>query len=286
MARHAKKAHHEEEMNESWLLPYSDLMTLLLAVFIVLYAVNRADPMTITELANRFRNLYGSGETIIVGSPTLGGTGGPSGTGVSSAPAESDDLIDIWQYFPLPPPSGEGDSTRQEQMDTFSEALKTYFAQNNLSDEIQISEQPNMLTLTLESDVLFPSGSAQLNAAQREIAKNVAAIIQETQRRGLQMQVQVYGHTDNRPINTPQYPSNWHLSLDRASQFLRAMIEGSDLDPRAFSAVGHGEMDPVATNDTADGQQKNRRVEVRFLFEESAIGNVDGLLRPGEPEEQ
>ena len=165
-------------------------------------------------------------------------------------------------------------------MDSFSEALKTYFAQNNMSDDIQISEQPNMLTLTLESDVLFPSGSAQLNASQREMARNVAAIIQETQRRGLKMQVQVYGHTDNRPINTAQYPSNWHLSLDRASRFLAAMIEGSDLDPRAFSAVGYGEMDPIDTNDTPEGQQRNRRVEVRFLFEESAMDNFDGMLRP------
>ena len=79
------------------------------------------------------------------------------------------------------------------------------------------------------------------------------------------MQVQVYGHTDNVPIHTAQYSSNWTLSLDRAASFLAAMIEGSKLDPRAFSAIGCGELNPIGSNDTEAGRSKNRRVEITII---------------------
>ena len=282
MAKHGKGGHHEEEMGEAWLLPYSDLMTLLLAVFIVLFAVSQVDEEKLAEMAKAFQGLYSGATTIIVGvgpgeTVSIGGAADPN------AP-----IIDIWAQFPqVSGGEGEGDGeTKEEKMENFSEALKTYFAQNNMSNDIHISDQPSMLTLTLASDVLFPLGSARLNDSQREIARDVAAIIYDTQRRGLSLLVEVHGHTDNIPIRTAQYASNWNLSLDRASNFLAAMIDGSELDPRTFSAVGHGEMDPVDTNETAEGRQKNRRVEVQFKFEESAMNDFDGLLRPGGPEEQ
>ena len=281
MAKHAKKAHHEEEMGEAWLLPYSDLMTLLLAVFIVLYAVNKVDdiPPKAAALAESFRNMG-----ILTGEASImGGVGGPAS---NTLPDPDAPLIDIWSQFPQVPSSGDDEVSEQEkQMENFKEALKTYFAQNNMSENFTISDKPSMITLSLASDVLFPLGSAILNDAQKEVARNLAKIIYETQQNGLRFQVQVSGHTDNLPIQTTQYASNWNLSLDRASHFLAAMIDGSQLDPRSFTAVGHGEMDPVDTNDTPEGRQNNRRVEVQFLFEENVIGNFGELLRPGGPEE-
>jgi len=276
MAKHGKKAHHEEEMGEAWLLPYSDLMTLLLAVFIVLYAVSQSDPARIVDIAEAFGMIYGGKPSIMVGDGSVAKSSGTD----ANAP-----LIDIWSEFPQPPKTSEGEAKKQEQMDAFRDALMTYFAQNNMDSNFDISDEPSMLTLTLASDVMFPTGVALLNDSQKEMARSLGSIIYETQQRGVRLMVQVSGHTDNVPIRTTQYSSNWNLSLDRAANFMAAMIDGSQLDPRVFTAVGHGEMDPVDTNDTPEGRQKNRRVEVQFKFEENALGDLDGLLKPGATEQ-
>ena len=272
MAKHGKKAHHEEEMGEAWLLPYSDLMTLLLAVFIVLYAVSQQDTTKMAAISEAFRSIYRGHESIL---PGAGSSTDTSGAIDPNAP-----LIDIWAEFPRPKNNGEGEENfKQDQMDSFRDALMTYFAQNNMDSNFDISDEPSMLTLTLASDVMFPTGVALLNNSQKEMARSLGSIIYETQQRGVRLMVQVSGHTDNVPIRTTQYSSNWNLSLDRAANFMAAMIDGSQLDPRVFTAVGHGEMDPVDTNETDEGRQRNRRVEVQFMFEENAMRTIDGLLR-------
>ena len=269
-----KKAHHEEEMGEAWLLPYSDLMTLLLAVFIVLYAVSQLDAVSIADLADSFRKEFGTGTNFIIGESSTTHAVQETISIDPNAP-----LIDILADFPRRPERGEGE--KHDQLDSFAEALRTYFAQNDMVNEFDISDQPSMLTLVLGSDVLFPLGSARLNDSQKEMAKSLAEIVYETQQQGVMLRIQVSGHTDNIPISTAQYSSNWNLSLDRAANFMAAMIDGSQLDPRVFSAVGHGEMDPVDTNETDEGRQRNRRVEVQFMFEENAMRTIDGLLRTG-----
>jgi len=268
MTKH-KKGAHEEHMSEAWLLPYSDLMTLLLAVFIVLFAVSQTDAARLDEIAQSFRGLFTGQPSVIIG--TQGASGPGTGTsGETSGEASGNQILNVWDAFPQPPYSLDEqdavDYERYEQVEAFAEALRTYFAQNRMEPGIEESERPYEIILSLGSDVMFPSGSAQLNASQTEIAKTVAAVIYEAQRDGLRFRVQVSGHTDNVPIHTAQYTSNWNLSLDRAAQFMAAMINGTNLDPRVFTAVGHGELDPIDTNDTAEGRARNRRVEVSFML--------------------
>lgn len=277
MNKHGKKGEHEEETNEKWLLPYSDLMTLLLAVFIVLYAVSMRDSHKMAEMAQAFRGIF-SGETSVM---EEAGDSGLIDTVTSSNDSDAV-IIDIQNQQPSKTGEG-GEGKNREQLENFKDALKTYLLQNNVTGNIGISDESGILTLTLTlaSDVLFPRGSAKLNDSQREMARRVAELMDDTQQRGLKMQVKILGYTDNMPINTAQYPSNWNLSLDRATNFLAAMLEGSNLDPRVFSVVGCGEMDPVDTNDTTEGQQRNRRVEVQFTCpDDSAIDDIDSLLRP------
>ena len=75
----------------------------------------------------------------------------------------------------------------------------------------------------------------------------------------------VSGHTDNVPIRNSQFDSNWHLSVMRAVNFMKILLENDDLDPRSFSAKGFGEFEPIASNATAEGRMKNRRVEILIL---------------------
>ena len=275
-----KKAHEEEHMSEAWLLPYSDLMTLLLAIFIVLFAVSQTDAARLDEIANSFRGLFSGSSGAIIG--TQGVTGAGTGTaGEVAVDVTTRPIINVWDAFPQPPADADyydtSDAERYEQVESFAEALRSYFAQNFMDADMEASERPYEIILSLGSDVMFPTGSALLNASQVEIARAVATVILEAQLNGFHFTVRVSGHTDNVPIRTAQYPSNWNLSLDRAAQFMAAMINDSELDPRAFVAVGHGELNPIDTNETAEGRQRNRRVEISFMLESAARGMGERL---------
>ena len=93
-------------------------------------------------------------------------------------------------------------------------------------------------------------------------AHRLAELLYDNENPEHPFEVIVAGHTDNVPINTPQYPSNWYLSVQRAVNFLVEMLNGSELDPTHFSSRGYGEYMPVASNDTEEGRQQNRRVEL------------------------
>ncbi len=112
--------------------------------------------------------------------------------------------------------------------------------------------------IRIKERALFPSGSAQLVAESQKIAPVIAGLLATLPER-----VVISGHTDNVPINTAQFPSNWELSSSRALNFMKYIIaQDARLNPRRFSAVGYSEYRPIASNDTDDGRQQNRRVEV------------------------
>jgi chemotaxis protein MotB len=125
--------------------------------------------------------------------------------------------------------------------------------------QIQIQQLREGLQLNLTQDVLFGSGSAELNEAGRSVLKKVAPRLKE-----LTHSIEVQGHTDSIPITgalAARYPSNWELAAARASTVVRYLAERG-VDPRRLSAVSHAEFTPIASNDTAEGRQKNRRIEM------------------------
>lgn len=245
-----KKQHHEEEAGEAWLLPYSDLMTLLLAVFIVLFAVSQQGPKKVESLSNSFEHILGESFFSIPGIGIPGGS--PSTSNGSSGEFKT--------YH------ASEENQKSEQMSNLESSLKDYFTNTQLGETYEITNTGYEVVLALPSDILFPLGSAVLTPSQKNIAKEVSKIIYDTQKEGLPVEIRVSGYTDNLPIHTRQYESNWHLSLARAVSFMSAMREGSDLDQRSFSAIGHGELDPVAENSTEEGRQRNRRVEVSVIY--------------------
>ncbi len=130
--------------------------------------------------------------------------------------------------------------------------------------EIQITEMKNRLTMTMVDEILFPSGSADIGKKGKEVLDKVITILKDVKDR----RIQVEGHTDNVPIVSAlkkRFPTNWELSTARATEVVRYLQEKGGIDPKLLSATGYSEYAPVASNDTEQGRQKNRRIEIVLL---------------------
>ncbi|MEW6041727.1 MAG: OmpA family protein, partial [Elusimicrobiota bacterium] len=120
---------------------------------------------------------------------------------------------------------------------------------------IEITEE--MIKITLPSPVLFDSGKAELKPAAMTALKDIANTIKNMSNRLL-----IEGHTDNKPVHSKKFQSNWELSTARAFSVIRYFIENEKLDPRRLSAVGYGEFRPKDSNETEEGRAVNRRIEI------------------------
>jgi chemotaxis protein MotB len=122
--------------------------------------------------------------------------------------------------------------------------------------EVSIGIRDGRMVVAMPNDVLFDSGRTEIKRAGQAVLKAVASVLKTVPRR-----FQVAGHTDNVPIQTERFPSNWELASARALEVIRFMtVQG--VAPATLSAAGYGEFDPVASNDSEDGRRRNRRIEI------------------------
>jgi len=251
----ARKKHHEEHADESWLIPYADLMTLLLALFIVLFASSSVDAEKYQAIREAFAIEFtgSAGALSDIGSGFLPGIPSPGDNSEDETPSPS----------PSPsPPSEDGIGEPDPELMGLFEALANYVSANDLGNNMALSLSNDGVLITLSSDVWFDSGSAALTPQMQSFAATLSELLVEKQQSRGTLNIIITGHTDNRPISTAAFRSNWHLSVSRAVNFMENMLRNPGFDPRFFSARGYGEYDPIATNDTDQGRQRNRRVEV------------------------
>ena len=140
-------------------------------------------------------------------------------------------------------------------------ALKRYLALEGLGKVVQLEESPEGLTITISNPVLFDLGKANLKSEVYPLLDKIGRTIRRSR-----TTVRVEGHTDNLPISTPRFPSNWELSTIRAVNVLRYFIEACEVDPMRLSAVGYGEYHPRVPNDTVAHRAQNRRVTIRIEY--------------------
>ena len=238
MAKKKRGKKHEEEASEAWLLPYSDLMTLLLALFISLYAISQTDQTKLQQMAQAFTAAFN------IGGPSFFDKMGPSNSMQREIITSED----------------QGNAAyvqENQQLQDLQQRLEEYIQENNLQDELSTELQEEGLMIRIKERALFPSGSADLVPESQRIGPIVAGLLAEVPERVL-----ISGHTDTDPINTAQFPSNWELSSTRALTFMKFLLSiNQNLNPARFSAIGYGEYRP-AMNDTDENKQKNRRVEI------------------------
>lgn len=233
---------HDSE--DRWLLTYSDLITLLLGLFVILYAMSKIDAGKYAEFVNAMEGVFGSSKGVMSGH-----------VGVVQLPV------------------GSMRDERQKVVDELGSAL-------HLSDKklpISISYNERGITVHIMEEMLFPSGSAEIKSTSLVALDSLATVL-----RKLPNDIRVEGHTDNVPISVPAFPSNWHLSVARAVNVGYYLIEHHGLNPERVSVVGFSEYQPLVPNDTPENRAKNRRVDIVILTGNGQSGqdnnrqNADG----------
>jgi chemotaxis protein MotB len=234
-----KKKHGEGHVDESWLIPYADLLTLLLALFIVLYASSSVDATKFKQMSDTFQAIFTSSSSVLdYPNPQL-------------EPASGEKLKDSAE--------GANDAKIQKNtLETLKARVDDYLKEKDLKDQVDTVITKEGLMLTLRDDVLFESGKADIGKAEYKIARDISKLLVINP----PVHITITGHTDNVPIKNANFDSNWHLSVMRAVNFMKILLDNKNLDPRNFSGKGFGEFKPVASNSTPEGRQKNRRVEV------------------------
>ena len=238
MPKRRKRNRDSGEVDESWLLPYADLMTLLLALFIVLFASSTPDVTKFEQISAVFSEIFDGGQGIMD----------------NSAPTP----------VPVPKDSiGEADENSsyledQRSLGEIQDRLDEYIAVNELENMFETRLMDEGLLVTIRDSVLFSPGKADIKQEYSLIGDEIAALLVFDKPR----HIVVTGHTDNVPMNNAEFSSNWELSVMRAVNFLKKIVENDKIDPLLFSAKGYGEFQPTASNDTPEGRSKNRRVEV------------------------
>lgn len=265
-----KKHHHEEHIDETWLIPYADLLTLLLALFIVLFATSSVDAKKFETLANSLSAAFNAGSGIMQNpSPTESlekSTVSPDNKIADPSSAEGKKLYENDKEKDKDfEKDGQINPVMLKELNDLKELqqkINHYIQNKNLETSLQTTLTDRGLMITILDNALFASGSAQVKPEARQLATEISRLLFTDPPR----QVTIAGHTDNQPINTSQFRSNWDLSAMRAINFMKILLESNNkLEPQRFSATGYGEYRPVATNGSNDGRAKNRRVEVLIL---------------------
>ncbi len=215
---------------DRWLVSYADFTTLLLAFFMALYTVSDINEARLASASTSLRAAFHSEEP---------GTWGPPSGGPDEPP----------KIETLPAP-------RTEAMAKVRERIEQELAGAITAGQLEIGADDRGLVLSLPESATFPVASADVTSAAQAVIDRVATTLEP-----LDVAVRIEGHTDDTPIRTARYASNWELSTARASAVVARFIE-QRVDPRRLSAAGYGEFHPRASNDGADGRASNRRVDV------------------------
>ena len=252
--RKRHEEHEEHENHERWLITYADMITLLMAFFIMLFAMSQLDLAKFKEFQQGFASHVSGKEPSIALDGGAGVLDGANGT--------QDELIAKAQQV-LNKQAKEdlaADLERDRLLDVKEEFTARVRAAG-LERKVGFRLERRGLVVTIVSDhVLFSLGSADLRPQGRDVLDGLAAVLAD-----MPNDITVEGHTDNLPISGGQYRNNWVLSTARATSVLSYLLQHHDVPASRLSAAGYADQRPVMTNRTSTGRAANRRVEIVIL---------------------
>jgi chemotaxis protein MotB len=226
-----KKKEEEHENGERWLISYADFITLLFAFFVTMYSTSSVHEGKLRAIADSVNEAFHPYVSLSSSNIRL--------------------------------------TSKQAGPDMFDPGLKLFFKYKKMEDEVKAMDSSGKIKLIkdkrgriirIDEGLAFEAGEAEILPDFGQQLDKIADLIA-----ALPSHVQVEGHTDNIPIKTPVYPSNWELSTARAMSIVRYFVDRHAMDPQRFSVSGYGEFRPIDTNDSPEGRAKNRRVEIVIL---------------------
>ncbi|MBK1641859.1 flagellar motor protein MotD [Chromatium okenii] len=261
MARRHKCEEHGN--HEAWAIPYGDLVTLLLAFFVVMYAVSVVDAGKYRVLSNSLVQAFGSNvplDPVQVGDPSLASNLSPDEVKRLLVPIEdATSPTEVAFEDSLDAADAAERARILKEVTEMSNEIESSLGGLIQDGTIQVTRKAYWLEININSNLLFSSGSATLETAARPALESVAAILVKRESR-----IHVEGHTDNLPIKNPVYPSNWELSSGRAATVVNLFAQNG-VDPKRMVAIGYAEFQPITGNDTERGRAQNRRVAIIAL---------------------
>ncbi len=233
--------HRQAGSQERWLISYADFITLLFAFFVVMYALSSVSEGKFRVLGDSLGTAFGNNKVKPLES-------------IARPPA-----IELSGRKVTKPPDPQ--VRQREEMRGMAQDLLKVLGKLARDGKVSVTQTNWGISVEINASVLFDSGQAQLRSESRNALRQVASVLASTAQR-----IQVEGYTDNAPISTGQFPSNWELSAARASSVVRLFIENGVAEPR-LSVIGYGPNRPANPNDTSESRARNRRVIVMILTE-------------------
>ncbi|MBZ0096514.1 MAG: flagellar motor protein MotD [Sulfuricella sp.] len=238
MARKKKTEDHDN--HERWLISYADFITLLFALFVVMYAISSVNEGKYRIFSDSLSNAFSSVAK------------SPNPVSIGQSPRQ-----------PIAKPLGSRKNAaqhrRQEKMQAIARDILKVLAPLVSGGQVRVTQSSRGIMVEINASVLFAPGQAALQDNSAKALREVALVLKDEDH-----MIEVEGHTDPTPISTSVFPSNWELSTARASSVVRLLID-SGVAAGRLSAVGYGPNRPVESNDTAEGRARNRRVTVTIL---------------------
>ncbi|MFD1038162.1 flagellar motor protein MotS [Virgibacillus byunsanensis] len=237
-----------------WMVTYSDMVTLILVFFILLFSMSQIDLVKFEAVSESFRNqqifdFYPS--PIPMENPTENTSHMESGKNSNEFEKPT---------FTEETKRNEETVHKEDRLNDLMEDVESYLDENELNNVISASRTERGVVLVLQERVLFESGEANIIDSGKPFLNKIGTLLSR-----IPNNVKVEGHTDSRPISNYRYPSNWELSGARSSSVIRHLIDQNDFNENRFSSVGYGDTRPVVPNDSEENWSKNRRVEIVIL---------------------
>jgi len=215
----------EEVDKDRYIITYADLITLLLGLFIILYAMSNIDNEKYRSAANALGSVFGGNKSSTV-------------------------LVKSMPMLSVP----------QSPQKTLMSSLRNVISKNKFGKSIKLVKNKRGITIRIFDDILFASGQADVTNETQKVLSKLGPVM-----RKLPNDIRIEGHTDNVPIVSKKFPSNWHLSVARATNIAYYLMNTEKLSPDKVSIVGYSEYKPIASNETAEGRKLNRRVDIVIL---------------------
>jgi chemotaxis protein MotB len=270
--RRGRRRHHGggEESNERWLLTYADMITLLMALFMVLFSISSVNISKYQTLQQSLRaafsgNILPGGKAIARPGATANASHAPTSVDIQAVVPVTAQTASTLQssstHGAAAATSASVQQAAQAEAQEFARIkteLERYAASHGFSKSVSTTiERRGLVIRVLTDDLLFASGQATLSARATGLLSEVGSLLNIDQTHP----IDVEGNTDDVPIQSSSFPSNWELSAARASTVVRFLI-GRGVSPHRLSATGNADQRPLASDATAGGRARNRRVEI------------------------